>query len=79
MITDEVSTTPHEYSKILVTGGAGFIGSHLVDRLLVDGFDVTLVDNLSTGKLENISRHNGKKNFNFIRCDIRKRALIRKH
>ena len=41
-------------TKILVTGGAGFIGSHLVERLLSDGYAVTVLDNLSTGKLENL-------------------------
>lgn len=41
--------------KILVTGGAGFIGSHIVDRLIADGHDVAIVDNLSTGKRENLN------------------------
>ena len=40
--------------KTLVTGGAGFIGSHLVERLLRDGHSVTVLDNLSTGRLENL-------------------------
>jgi len=42
--------------KILVTGGAGFIGSHIVDRLIQEGHDVVVVDNLSTGKKKNVNR-----------------------
>ncbi len=42
------------YKKILVTGGAGFIGSHLVESLLQDGYEVTVLDNLSTGKRSNV-------------------------
>ena len=41
--------------KILVTGGAGFIASHLVDRLITDGHQVVVVDNLSAGRRENIN------------------------
>ena len=41
--------------KIIVTGGAGFIGSNLVDRLIKDGNEVIIIDNLSTGKEENIN------------------------
>jgi len=54
--------------KVLVTGGAGFIGSHLVESLANDGFDVVVLDNLSTGRLENINELIG--NIKFIRCDI---------
>ena len=43
--------------KALVTGGAGFIGSHLVDRLLKDSFDVIVLDNFSNGRMENLSHH----------------------
>lgn len=41
-------------TKILITGGAGFIGSHFVDRLVDDGHHVIVVDNLSTGAIENV-------------------------
>lgn len=66
------------YSKVLVTGGAGFIGSHLVDRLLEDGFEVTVIDDLSTGKPGNVAHHQGKENFHFIEGDIRDFDLVRK-
>jgi len=42
--------------RILVTGGAGFIGSHLTDRLLDRGFDVYVIDNLSSGSIKNLSK-----------------------
>jgi UDP-glucose 4-epimerase len=43
--------------KVLVTGGAGFIGSHLVDRLVSEGYRVRVVDNLRSGRVENLRRH----------------------
>ena len=43
--------------NVLVTGGVGFIGSHLVDRLVSDGYRVVVLDDFSTGRLENIRRH----------------------
>ncbi|MHB8482523.1 MAG: NAD-dependent epimerase/dehydratase family protein, partial [Nitrospiria bacterium] len=42
--------------KVLVTGGAGFIGSHIVDRLVFEGHEVIIVDNLSTGRERNINK-----------------------
>ena len=42
--------------KVLVTGGAGFIGSHVVDRLVEEGHQVVIVDNLATGKRKNVNR-----------------------
>jgi len=66
-----------EYSRILVTGGAGFIGSNLVDRLLSEGFEVTIIDNLDIGRLENIVHNLGKKEFHFIKGDIRDFNLVK--
>lgn len=61
-------------SKVLVTGGAGFIGSHLVDRLLRDGHEVIVLDNLSTGKRENLNSQ-----AKFIECDVSDHNLIAPH
>lgn len=61
----------HESSKrILVTGGAGFLGSHLIERLLEEGHDVLCVDNLFTGTKRNIDHFQGHKRFEFLRHDI---------
>jgi UDP-glucose 4-epimerase len=60
--------------KALVTGGAGFIGSHLVDALLLAGAQVTVLDNLSTGHRSNLTRVLPK--INFIKGDIRQRADV---
>jgi nucleoside-diphosphate-sugar epimerase len=67
-----------DYSRILVTGGAGFIGSHQVDRLLSESFEVTVIDDLSTGQAGNIARHKDRKGFGFIRGDIRDFKLVKK-
>ncbi|KPV64510.1 MAG: UDP-galactose-4-epimerase [Candidatus Bathyarchaeota archaeon BA2] len=58
-------------SKVLVTGGAGFIGSHLVDRLMVDEKNVTVFDNLSNGSLKNLERWLGNERFRFIKGDLK--------
>jgi UDP-glucose 4-epimerase len=62
--------------KILVTGGAGYIGSNLVDALLAQGNEVHVVDDLSTGKIENIAHHLGKAGFRFVNDTILDRALM---
>lgn len=56
--------------KILVTGGAGFLGSHLCDRLISEGNEVLCVDNLFTGSKENIKHLLGNPNFEFMRHDV---------
>ncbi len=56
--------------RILITGGAGFIGSHMVDRLIAEGHQVVAMDNLVTGDLANISHHRSNPNFEFIHHDI---------
>ncbi len=56
--------------RILITGGAGFLGSHLCDRLLAQGHDVLCLDNLFTGNKNNIRHLIGHSNFEFVRHDI---------
>jgi dTDP-glucose 4,6-dehydratase len=58
--------------RILVAGGAGFLGSHLCDRLLAEGHQVLALDNLITGSLENIGHLQGRSDFSFIRQDVTK-------
>jgi len=67
-----------ENSKVLVTGGAGFIGSALIETLLSSGNEVVCLDNLATGKLENLAEFKNNKSFNFIEGDIRNLADCRK-
>jgi UDP-glucose 4-epimerase len=62
--------------KALVTGGAGFIGSHLAQRLAADGNEVIVVDNLSTGNLKNIAALADKPGFEFVKGDIRDDGAI---
>jgi UDP-glucose 4-epimerase len=62
--------------RALITGGAGFIGSHLAERLLKDGQEVAVVDNLSTGSLKNIEGFRKNPKFDFVEGDIRNAELI---
>ena len=55
-----------------MTGGAGFIGSHLVDCLVETGHDIIVVDNFSTGKAKNLSRSSGRRNLQVVKADVRK-------
>jgi UDP-glucose 4-epimerase len=63
--------------KVLVTGGAGFIGSHLVDRLVNDGYSVRVLDDLSTGKLSNIEAHLKADRAELVNGDIRNVSVVK--
>ena len=62
--------------RILVAGGAGFIGSHLCDRLIAEGHDVAAVDNFITGSPRNIAHLKANKHFQFIECDVSERCDV---
>ncbi|MBW8854895.1 MAG: NAD-dependent epimerase/dehydratase family protein, partial [Bradyrhizobium sp.] len=56
--------------KCIVTGGAGFIGSHLVDRLIDDGHEVIALDNFVIGRPENLSSHADSSRLKIVRADV---------
>ncbi|HAZ10451.1 MAG TPA: nucleoside-diphosphate sugar epimerase [Candidatus Omnitrophica bacterium] len=64
--------------KVLITGGAGFIGSHLSDELIAGGNEVVILDDLSTGRFENITHLDGNKSFQFIEGTILNETLVDK-
>ena len=66
----------HLKKRVLVTGGAGFIGSHLCERLLKEGCEVLCLDNLFTGEFKNIQHLVGRSGFEFIRHDIIQPILL---
>ncbi|MEM4462465.1 MAG: GDP-mannose 4,6-dehydratase, partial [Candidatus Bathyarchaeia archaeon] len=61
----------------MVTGGAGFIGSHLVGKLLMEDFKVIVLDNFFTGSLENIQMYVDNPSFQVVKGDIRGRKVVR--
>ena len=63
-------------SKVLITGGAGFLGSHLVESFLKDDFNVTVLDDLSTGSMKNLDPYINNSKFNFIKWDVREKYPI---
>lgn len=62
--------------KILITGGAGFVGSHLAERLIADGHTVIVIDDLSTGRLENLAPVRGHERFQFVRDNVRNETVM---
>jgi len=64
-------------SKVLVAGGAGFIGSHIVDKLIKADAEVTVLDNLYTGQIENIEQYKQNQNFHFVKGDVRNFKLVK--
>ena len=64
--------------RVLITGGAGFIGSHLSDELIAGGNDVTVLDDLSTGRFENIAHLEGSRSFQFVEGTILNEMLVDK-
>ena len=66
----DVHETQNRPLRTLVTGGAGFVGSHLCDRLIAEGHEVLCVDNLLTGRLENLASVSSHKRFAFIKHDV---------
>lgn len=67
------------FSKVLITGGAGFIGSHIVNRLLKNGWEVTVLDNLFTGKIENIEAHLNSTAFRLAESDVRNYRILKQY
>ena len=65
--------------RILVTGGAGFLGSHLCDRLLAEGHDVIAMDNLITGSTDNIAHLSSNRRFQFIHHDVTNYIYLKGH
>lgn len=63
-------------SNILITGGAGFIGSHLAERLLGQGHRVAVIDDLSTGSLDNLAAVRGHPNFSFVLDSVRNASTM---
>jgi nucleoside-diphosphate-sugar epimerase len=66
-----------EDRRVLITGGASFIGSHLVDRLVARGAEVRVVDDLSSGKLENVQQHLTEGTIEFVQADLREPGVAR--
>jgi nucleoside-diphosphate-sugar epimerase len=71
-------TSLTRFSRVLVAGGAGFIGSHIVERLLEEGAEVTVLDNLYAGRMENVETCSNNRKFMFVRGDVRNLNLVKR-
>jgi len=71
-----MTTLPHNKLRILVTGGAGFLGSHLCERLLAEENDVICLDNFFTGRRENVSHLMDNRRFELLRHDVIEPILL---
>lgn len=69
-IMETATLSDHRRKKVLVTGGAGFVGSHLVDKLMMQGHEVTVVDNFFTGQKKNVAHWMHHPNFNLVVHDV---------
>ncbi|MGD0159553.1 MAG: SDR family oxidoreductase [Candidatus Bathyarchaeia archaeon] len=67
-----------KFSRVLVAGGAGFIGSHIADRLIDQDVEVTVLDNLYAGRLENLENCSRSRKFRFVRGDVRKFSVVKR-
>lgn len=65
--------------KAIVTGGCGFIGSHITDRLLSEGYSVVVIDNMTTGRRANLAHHDGNANLAIVESDINDTAKTYPH
>src|SRR6478672_4951003 len=73
---DRLDSREDTYVKALITGGAGFVGSHLAERLLEQGHEVMALDNLSTGSIDNIAHLKPKPGFSYVIDTVTNEPLL---
>jgi len=73
---DIIKLSDNKKLRILITGGAGFVGSHLVDRLMKEGHEVNIIDNFFTGRIQNVEHWEGHHNFQLINHDVVEEIML---